>query len=228
VRIDLPLSALREAVGELTPGIYVITGPIGSGKTQLALQIVTSLAEHDTPIALSAPRIAPRELGARIEGIRSRTDWSDHRKDARELPASIELVHQLAASSGPVMLADHFSDDPAALLSRMRRAVIDHDAVVLVVLEPANSETVKGFVPAEILRRSPPEIAEWIGVPARAAAEADVLLVLAPDRPRDAPGWMSLELAVAKHRWSIPGRAPLRFNGTWFEDVPEHVDLGID
>jgi hypothetical protein len=127
-----------------------------------------------------------------------------------------------------VLVADHFSDDPGALVARMRRAVIDHEAIVLVVLEPANSETMKTFVPAEILRRSPPEIAEWIGIPPRVAAEADVVLVLSPDRPRDAPGWMSLELAVAKHRWAIPARAALRFNGTWFEDIPDHVELGLE
>jgi hypothetical protein len=226
--VELPLRGLREAVGDLVPGVYVVTGPIGSGKTQLVLQIAAHCAGAGMPVVLSAPRIDPREVRARVDGIRTRTPWFDRLEAPAELPGSFELVHQLPASAGGLLVADHFSDDPSALLGRARRAAIDCGAIVLVSLEPTGAETVKTFVPGKVMRRSPPEIAEWIGVSPRAAAEADVLLVLAPDRPRDAEGWMTIELAVAKHRRRVPLRTGLRFNGTWFEDEAEHLDLGIE
>jgi hypothetical protein len=220
-RLSLPLRALREALGELDAGVYALTGPVGCGKTQLALQIAASCTE---PLLLVSPRIDPREIRARLEGIRRRAPWT--LEEAPNLPASIELTHAFPGE-GRVIVVDHFSEDPEVLLSRARRAAIDRDAIVLVVLEPRNAETVKTFVPHQILRRSPPEIAEWIGVSARAAAEVDALVVLAPDRPRSDAGWNSIELAVAKHRRGVPARTVLRFNGAWFEDEAGELDLGI-
>src|SRR5688572_2021469 len=213
--MELPLRALSAALGEsVLPGVYALTGPIGCGKTQLALQI----AAHADRVTLAAPRIDPREIGARLAGIRMRHPWLD--LEGEPLPGSIQLVHQLPAAGG-LLIADHFSEDPAVLVGRARRAAIDQGAIALVVLEPSNAEAIKGFVPQEILRRSPGEIAEWIGVPVRAAAEVDALMVLAPDRARTDEGWMTLELVVAKRRRGVPGRAVLRFNGTWFEDDKE-------
>lgn len=224
--MKLPFCALRDVLGEhLSPGVYALTGPIGSGKTQLALQIASHAADCGLGVTLIAPRIDPRELRARFHGIRRRVMWA--LGETPELPSSVELVHQLPANSGGLLLADHFSEDPAALCARARRAAIDRDAVVIVVLEPSNTEAIKSYVPAAILRRAPAEIAEWLGVPPRAAAEVDALLVLAPDRPRHAEGWMSIELAVAKNRRGLPSRTSLRFNGGWFEDEPEDVELGI-
>ncbi len=214
--MQLPWRALSELLGDLRPGLYAIAGPVGSGKTQLALQIAVHAAE-ETAVGLWLPRLAASEVCARVEGIGTRTHWAE--LDAPSLPARMEITEE----ARPLMVIDPFVSD----LDRVRRVALDHASTVLMVLEPLDTQSVKGFVPQDVLRRAPAEIATWIGVSPAIAAEVDALLVLAPDRPRTGHGWMTIEVLVAKHRRGIPGRAPLIFNGSWFEDEPEDLDLGL-
>jgi hypothetical protein len=225
VRFPLPWRALENALGGgLPPGVYALAGPIGSGKTQLALQIALGIG---TSAAISASHVAPKELLARLEGIRTRSDWTDLDETKLEAPPSIEILGALPSTVAQMILVDPYFDDQAPVLTRARRLAIDEQKVTLLVVEPRSHEAVKSFVPREVHRRAPAEIAAWTGIAPNVAAEVDALLVLAPDRPRLSREWMSVDLCVAKNRRGIQGRAALRFNGLWFEDEPEKIDLEL-
>ncbi len=217
----MPWRALREALeGDLLPGVYGLTGPIACGKTQLALQIAAGGLEQDRPVSLWAPHLSSRELSARLEGLRTHTRWIDHHASPPPLPPRLTL-----ADDPPGHL--HVVDQAMPDLDHARRMALRFETAVLLVLAPANPESVNGFIPPHVLRGAPSELATWLGVATRTAAELDALIVLAPGRPRITAGWSTLELALAKHRRGLPARTALRFNGTWFEDEPEEIDLGI-
>lgn len=224
-RIPLPWRALSEALGELTPGVHGLTGPIGAGKTQLALQIAAHAAETGHSVTLVHPRISASEIRARLEGMRRQEPWSG--AGTESLPAGVTAggVETIASTRSSLLVVDHFREE-AAVLESARRCCLERSVAVIAVLEPKNPSAVRGAVPAELRDAPGPEIADWIGVDPKSAGELDTLMILAPTRPKLKGGWSSVDVVIAKHRRGLPSRAPLRFNGTWFEDEPElELDL---
>jgi hypothetical protein len=224
--IDVPWSALRAALGGgLVPGVHAITGPVASGKTQLALQIA---AAEGVEARLCHPSISPEEIRARVSGLRTRRPWSE--VEPAPLPSRLEIAHagamEALARPSPVVLIDHPCVSEAGVLDAARALALRARSIVVLVAEPTAVESVRSFAPGDLLRRSPPEAAEWLGVHPRLAAEVDTLLALAPIRSRQDRSFSTVHVAIAKNRRGVPSWAALRFNGAWFEDETD-LDLGL-
>lgn len=218
-RIPLPWRALTDAIGELPAGVHGLSGPIGVGKTQLALQIAAHAAEQGAAVTLVHPRVPPAEIGARLHGIGIRAPWCDAASDALPPRITLATIERIPKGTS-LIVVDHYKEE-AVVLERARAATLEQSVAVIVVLEPKNPSAVRAAVPAELRDAPGPELADWIGISARSASELDTLLVLAPTRPKVQAGWSAVDVVVSKHRRGLPARAPLRFNGTWFEDEQE-------
>lgn len=76
--IPLPWPKLGQALnGGLWPGLYVLVGPTGSGKSQLALQAALHAAEAGTPVLYVGLELGAPGLVARLLGLRGRRRWSE-------------------------------------------------------------------------------------------------------------------------------------------------------
>lgn len=75
--IALPWRPLNDALaGGLWPGLHVLVGNTGSGKSQFALQIATEAARNDTPVLYVGLELGKVDLVARLLGLLTRRKWS--------------------------------------------------------------------------------------------------------------------------------------------------------
>lgn len=77
--IPLPWEHLATAVGGgLWPGLYVIVGGTGVGKTQTVLDIIRHAAGQGVPTGYIGLEMTRLDFIARLLGLESDTPWSDH------------------------------------------------------------------------------------------------------------------------------------------------------
>jgi replicative DNA helicase len=101
--IPLPWPALGQALGGgLWPGLHVVVGATGGGKSQFALQAALHAAQRHVPVLYVALELAPLDLCARALGILDpRQKWSalylGHRPVPPDPPpgAALPAVEQL-------------------------------------------------------------------------------------------------------------------------------------
>ena len=75
--IPLPwANVAAELGGGLWPGLYVLVGNTGSGKSQLALQAAVEAARMGTPVLYVGLELGRLDLVARLVGLVSRRKWS--------------------------------------------------------------------------------------------------------------------------------------------------------
>lgn len=119
--IATPWPALDAALGGgLWPGLHVLVGNTGSGKSQLALQLALNAARNGTPVLYVGLELAQLDLTARLAGLVERSRWSDyyhgHRipsDTTRELLAGLPFYLDLR---GPHEWTPDALDAPAAAL----------------------------------------------------------------------------------------------------------------
>ncbi|MCW2786211.1 MAG: recN [Marmoricola sp.] len=185
------LGVIDESVLELGPGLNVVTGETGAGKTMLVTALGLLLGAR-----ADAGAVRSGAKAARVEGIVTVTDPDGplaHQAD--ELGATIEdgtlvLARQLSAegrsraflggASVPVSalqgVADHLvavhgqSDQHRLLQADAQRAAVDGFAGSTV--HPLRSQVSAGYA---ALRRVEAELAEVVGAARERAREADVL-----------------------------------------------------
>ena len=72
-----PWDAAEELLGGgLWPGLWMLVGPTGTGKTQLALSLALGAALKGCPVAYVGLELDEVGIVARLVGLRSRTPWS--------------------------------------------------------------------------------------------------------------------------------------------------------
>ena len=75
--IALPWNNVNETLGGgLWPGMYVLVGNTGTGKSQWALQTALHAAEHDIPILYIGLELDELSIVARLLGLLSKQRWS--------------------------------------------------------------------------------------------------------------------------------------------------------
>lgn len=76
--VQTPWSSVDALLGEgLWPGMYVLVGGTGSGKTQWAVQTAVRAAERGGRVLYLALELSRRDLAARVAGALTHTAWSD-------------------------------------------------------------------------------------------------------------------------------------------------------
>jgi replicative DNA helicase len=73
-----PWPTVNAVLGDgLWPGLYVLVGGTGAGKTQWALQVALHAAQAGTPVLYVALELARQDLAARAVGLVADAAWSD-------------------------------------------------------------------------------------------------------------------------------------------------------
>jgi replicative DNA helicase len=73
-----PWPTVNAVLGDgLWPGLYVLVGGTGAGKTQWALQVALAVAQAGTPALYVALELGRQELAARVVGLVADVAWSD-------------------------------------------------------------------------------------------------------------------------------------------------------
>src|SRR5262249_52597631 len=76
--VPLPWPDVAEALGGgLWPGLYVVVGNTGSGKTQFTLGTAIHAAQNGTPVLYIALEGSAFDLAARTAGLLLEGHWSD-------------------------------------------------------------------------------------------------------------------------------------------------------
>jgi hypothetical protein len=252
--VPLPFPDLaRHLGGGLWPGLTVLTGPVGSGKTQLSVQLALHAAQRGARVLIAAPGLGAPEAAARVAGLLEGRPWGalldptddDTRRHllALALPRDLRLeLHQGSLATpdlhaatrllrqderGSPMLAILEPDrEPLEVaLAGARMLAQSLEAAVLLVLAPTRHapESSTGT-----RREGPPERQlERLGLDVAAAATADAVLALLPREAAGRAQGRPFDLALAKARAGVPAWLSLRFDGTTFTEEAKELDLSL-
>ena len=100
VPVALPWPSLAEQIGGgLWPGLYVLVGGTGDGKTQMALQMAVCAAQNKFPVLYISLELAKTDITARLAGLLTSQMWSDLYlgKDREQIARTKELVEPMLA-----------------------------------------------------------------------------------------------------------------------------------
>lgn len=76
--VPLPWRSLNEKLGGgLWPGLYILVGGTGDGKTQMALQMGVCAARHRFPVLYISLELGKTDITARLSGLLTGQMWSD-------------------------------------------------------------------------------------------------------------------------------------------------------
>lgn len=230
--------------GGLWPGLHLLTGPAGSGKTQLLLQLGLVCAELVPTLVVSA-RLGEAEATARLAGLLSGRPWGEiaaGRTPVDEALLRASRCPRFVRADLARALETPAGDDPPAVIlfeaadaspSELQAALqaLETPGLALVACLPARGPAALAPSAPRILEKTGAEHAlAWIAPPEPWVDAADGVWVLAPSPRPGGPtpprggisAWRSIPLAVAKLRSGAPGWIYLRFDGTSFaEETPE-------
>jgi hypothetical protein len=249
--VPLPFPELaRRLGGGLWPGLHVLTGPIGAGKTQAAVQLGLFAAQRGTRVLYASPSLGALEASARVIGLVEGRPWGSllepsgaGERSPLELPRGLAFglytgallapeLHGAARAlrargerSEPLLVVLETEREPLdAVLQVSRLLVQTLEASVLLVLPPSRHvATPRARSPEE----GPETLLERLGVEVSAAAAADSVLALMPSGPRAPAAARPVELGLVKLRAGLPGWIALRFDGTTFSEEAPELELGL-
>lgn len=221
--------------GNLWPGLHLIAGPHGVGKTQLLLQTAVQNALLGIKTQVDLPHTAPREASLRVASTMANIPWSGlaeqhHDEIARWLdrlqgaPLSLNALHRPEAepseilSRGTILYAFDHSRGPDRL-DELRHQALQSDAIILWVCASQQPQT-----PPDI--RAPLACARACGVSDELLGLCDSAWVLMPVRPPTLHTPGEVNVALAKSRCRPSGSLRSTFNGALFEDHTGSHDLG--
>lgn len=102
--ISLPWSHLNNVLnGGLWPGVYVVVGNTGTGKSQLALQAALHAAQREIPVLYIGLELGQNDFTARLTGLIRGEPWNKILFGKHEVP-----IHELKASLASTALPIRF------------------------------------------------------------------------------------------------------------------------
>ena len=211
----------------LWPGLYVLVGGTGAGKTQWALQVALHAAQAGTPGLYVALELARQDLAGPAErALRALPLYTEcgppYGYDAAAFAASVH-----ARRPGLVVLdylqlcANSAGEDPRVAVGRVAyaaRALARDLGTVVLVLSSTARANYQALTWTD--DRDPRDLVGFGKESGEIEYAADGVLVLA-HAPN--PTSTARTLVVAKHRLGPTGAAPLRWTGTRFtppDDAP--------
>lgn len=92
--IPTPWPSVNTALGGgLWPGLFILVGNTGSGKSQFALQAAVDAARHGTPVLYVGLELGKVDLVARLAGLVTRRKWSRlFLGNGEDAPGELSLV----------------------------------------------------------------------------------------------------------------------------------------
>lgn len=202
--LPLPWPSLEKTLGgPLSPGLHILSGASGAGKTQLALQLALHAAQNGVATHFSSGFLSPDEAQARATGILLRQPW----QSTPPLPPPFGLGSVVPEQT-------HFLVQEAPLEGPLPGT--KPRTILWVLPGPAHVELSLPFS----------RLLEAFFLPPNLLAQASSIWILGPVDTRR--GWVSSPLVVAKNRQGAPGVTPLRFNGAWFEDDNDELKLELN
>ena len=216
-----PWPTVNAVLGDgLWPGLYVLVGGTGAGKTQWALQVALHAAQAGTPGLYVALELARQDLAGPAErALRALPLYTEcgppYGYDAAAFAASVH-----ARRPGLVVLdylqlcATSNREDPRVAVGRVAyaaRALARDLGTVVLVLSSTARANYQALVWSD--ERDPRDLVGFGKESGEIEYAADGVLVLAH---APAPTSTARTLVVAKHRLGPTGAAALRWTGTRF------------
>lgn len=223
----LPTRSLLALGAELAPGLHLVAGDHGSGKTQLLVQTAVEAAASNVSTQLFLPDTAKPEAARRVAAVLSGQPWSaleetdatEHLDRLSGAPFALEAaqadlrVDGLELAPGSLTVLDLFAPPPIPeVLRRLRHTALETGVVLLASWPSRRGPSGKGPVAAAISA----------GLDEAALSIADSVWVIEPGSPPQST------VVCAKARWGASGKANLQFRGARFEDEPEDLDLSLE
>jgi replicative DNA helicase len=141
--IPLPWGALSDALGGgLLPGLHVLVGGTGVGKTQWSLQVALEAAGEGVPVLLVELEMGERDVVARLAGLEAGVMWSELYRGTH--PHAEQILTRAADKLGRLPIhvetaSPYDGWDGGELYDRIRRLRNEHglteDQPVLVVVD---------------------------------------------------------------------------------------------
>lgn len=201
----------------LWPGLHVVTGDVGVGKSQLALQAAICAARHGAVTAVNTPLASVAETTARLLGLVNGASWS-------AIYAGDLSVDAGALSSLPLAIRAAPTDETLVVTDRCPRH-IDRDreqTVIATVDAPIKVDA------ASLMDLPADRVLAHVQIDPELVAAADTVFVLATMPPHEPGAWRGARLAVAHRRAGVPRWIDLRFDGTRFEREAEEIQIEFD
>lgn len=220
--IPVPYAGLADALGGgLWPGLFVVAGPAGAGKTQLLLSFALTAARKGLDTAVHMPVSAPSETSARLLGLASGHRWS-HLFAGR---TPIEDGDVEALTGLPLdVVASPSNPDKRLMVTDRLKAPLDRFGRQTIVTAIDAPLSAPGRVVAEADAQ---DVYDMLTIDPSLVNDADGVLVVVPVGPVVPDGWRSVRLALARLRYGAPRWFDLRFNGTWFEEEADEMELSF-
>ncbi len=200
---------------DLWPGLHLVVGEVGAGKSQLALNAAVAAARRGVETVVHTPLASVAETTARLLGVVHGVSWSRIFTGATEVPDAAPLA------ALPLALRAAPSDEALIVTDRCPRS-IDRDRVQTVIA------TVDCAVRADapgLMDLAPDRVLAHVDLDRELLSAADTVLVLATMPPLAADAWRGARLAIAHRRAGVPQWVDLRFDGTRFDREAEEVEL---
>lgn len=203
---------------DLWPGLHLVVGDVGAGKSQLALNAAVAAARRGVVTAVHAPLASVAETTARLLGVVHRTSWTRIFTGEIPTPSGAPLADlPLAIRAAP-------SDETLIVTDRCPRS-IDRDRAQTVL---ATVDCRVNVDAATLMDLTPERVLAHVELDRELLSAADTVLVLATMPPLGPDAWRGARLAVAHRRAGVLGWADLRFDGTRFEREAEEVELEFE
>ena len=216
----------RHLSGGLLPGLYAICGPVSSGRTQLLFQWGLAAADAGQFVTLVVPHGRARPVVARLTGLARRTDWSTlgYPEQLPALRTGAEAL--LRRRQLGVDLTAEAPLDAARHAARRRRATVAHGPILIAVDDVYESPRAFAVAAQSIVAETHATIIVVLNDPPE--GPFDGIFQLTPHAEATS-GVRALpyELDVTALRYGRRGAVSLRFNGTWFEEEPDEIDLEL-
>ena len=231
VSAPLPTRGLSALTGPLWPGLHLVVGSYGSGRTQFVLQTAIDAALLGIRSRAFLPDLSRREAALRIAAAVSGLPWAelarspDHEVEAHldrvgGAPFSVDALSEgsLAApaelSSWPSLLVSDARSTGSALVELRQKALLCGAVAVAVGRSGHHRPTDSDKTPTQHLAAlsvAPDDIE---------ASDSVWVLLPSPEQPGH------LRVGLAKSTRAVPGWASVSFRGARFEDLDRPVDAG--
>lgn len=211
-----PVPFLTPSIG-LWPGLYVVAGPLGVGKTQLLCEAAVRAASAGIETAVHTPAATAAETTARLLGAHHRRPWPAIYTGDRARPDPASLVAlPLAIRAAPT--------DERLVVTDRWRGTVDRTREQTVLAAVDTKLTVD---PRQAMDVRAEELLEIVVLDDALGAAADGIFVLLSGPAAAPDSWRSVRLGVAHLRYGTPFWIDLRFNGTWFEEDADEIELAF-